>query len=211
MSSSFSPLPRRYPSCLLRERGPKQVPKVSPTPESPIRVDRLPPTAFATIVISRHPRVTSADIAFVPRPSPSHMPAAMAMTFLTAPPISTPMTSLDVKTLKFEFAKSSTVSSHRRSEAEATVTAVARPAAISLAKEGPLRNASSRMVPVSSTRMSFMRERVPDSMPFETQMMDVVGGMCSATFLRNSRLYCVGTACRMYVASRNASDPSAVA
>ena len=45
------------------------------------------------LAISEHPRVTSEDMAFMPRPRPSHMPAASAMTFLMAPPSSTPLTS----------------------------------------------------------------------------------------------------------------------
>ena len=35
MSSSFSPLPSRTPRFRFRERGPKHVPKVSPTPLRP--------------------------------------------------------------------------------------------------------------------------------------------------------------------------------
>jgi hypothetical protein len=44
-------------------------------------------------VTSARPRVISAARAFRPNPSPSQMPVAMAITFLTAPPISTPITS----------------------------------------------------------------------------------------------------------------------
>ncbi len=40
-------------------------------------------------VKSSPPLVTRADIAFVPKPRPSHIPAASAMTFFTAPPTST--------------------------------------------------------------------------------------------------------------------------
>jgi hypothetical protein len=42
-------------------------------------------------VISARPRVISAARAFNPNPSPSHMPVAIAITFFTAPPISTPV------------------------------------------------------------------------------------------------------------------------
>lgn len=44
--------------------------------------------------VSARPRVTSAALAFSPKPSPSLRPAAMAMTFLIAPPSSTPGTSV---------------------------------------------------------------------------------------------------------------------
>lgn len=42
------------------------------------------------LLISVHPRVTNDDIAFIPKPKPSHIPAANAITFLIAPPNSTP-------------------------------------------------------------------------------------------------------------------------
>ena len=77
---------------IARER-PKQVPKVSPTPERPKTVEDSPPVLVTSRRISPHPRVTSAAIAFVPSPRPSLIPAAIAMTFFTAPPISTPITS----------------------------------------------------------------------------------------------------------------------
>ena len=44
---------------------------------------------------------------FVPRPSPSQMPAAIAITFLSAPPVSTPATSECVYTLKLGVVKRS--------------------------------------------------------------------------------------------------------
>jgi hypothetical protein len=40
--------------------------------------------------ISWQPLVTREDIAFIPRPNPSHIPAANAITFFTAPPNSSP-------------------------------------------------------------------------------------------------------------------------
>ena len=41
--------------------------------------------------ISIQPLVTNDDMAFIPKPSPSHIPAANAMTFFIAPPSSTPL------------------------------------------------------------------------------------------------------------------------
>eukprot|EP00975_Prorocentrum_lima_P047503 9931124-Prorocentrum_lima.AAC.1 len=55
-SSSFSPLPRRTPRPRLRDKGPKHVPNVSPTPLSPMRVLGCAPNAIATLRISQQPR-----------------------------------------------------------------------------------------------------------------------------------------------------------
>src|SRR3569832_1559580 len=54
---------------------------------------RRPPIATPSRMISARPRVTSAARALAPKPRPSAMPAAIASTFLTAPPTSTPITS----------------------------------------------------------------------------------------------------------------------
>ncbi len=81
-----SPCPTRTPRVRLRLKGPKQVPKVSPTPLSPMRVEGRAPMYSARRWTSLQPLVTTAAAAFMPRPRPSHMPAAMAITFLTAPP-----------------------------------------------------------------------------------------------------------------------------
>ena len=54
------------------------------------------PRATPRRVISARPRVTSAARALRPRPMPSAMPVAIASTFLTAPPTSTPTGSADV-------------------------------------------------------------------------------------------------------------------
>ena len=68
----------------------------SPIPESPMKVSGWPPRAMPRRVISASPRVTSAAMALSPRPMPAAMPAAMANTFLSAPPSSMPATSCDV-------------------------------------------------------------------------------------------------------------------
>ena len=60
ISSRLSPCPSRKPTCRLRERGPKHVPKVSPTPERPKTVDDSPPRVTTNLRISPHPRVTRA-------------------------------------------------------------------------------------------------------------------------------------------------------
>src|SRR6266699_2515137 len=79
-SSSRFPSPSSTPSWWLRDRGPVAVRMRSPIPASP--------------------RVISAALVLWPMPSPSRMPAARAMTFLSAPASSTPSTSVAEYTLK---------------------------------------------------------------------------------------------------------------
>mmetsp|Transcript_35131 Transcript_35131/g.47476 ORF Transcript_35131/g.47476 Transcript_35131/m.47476 type:complete len:201 (-) Transcript_35131:211-813(-) len=141
ISDSFSPFPMRIPRFLFLESGPKHVPNVSPTPESPARVDDFPPSRAERFCISRHPTVTRAAMALVPRPRPSLMPAANAMTFLTAPPTSRPITSLDVKTRNEDDDMKSRKSFASIPFFDAITTAVAFPSTISRANEGPERKA----------------------------------------------------------------------
>jgi hypothetical protein len=63
-------------------------------PASPAKVRARAPNATPRRVISARPRVSSAARALAPRSSPSLMPAAIAITFLSAPPSSTPITSV---------------------------------------------------------------------------------------------------------------------
>ena len=62
-------------------------------PASPAKVSGSAPMATPSRVISASPRVISAARGLLPSPSPSRIPAAMAITFLSAPPSSTPTTS----------------------------------------------------------------------------------------------------------------------
>ena len=62
-------------------------------PDRPANVSGCAPSATPIRVISARPRVISATRVFEPKPRPSHTPAPIAMTFLSAPPTSTPITS----------------------------------------------------------------------------------------------------------------------
>ena len=62
-------------------------------PASPAMVAASPPIATASVVSSARPRDITAARVLSPTPRPWAMPVAMAMTFLSAPPISHPMTS----------------------------------------------------------------------------------------------------------------------
>ena len=62
-----------------------------------MKVSARAPNASPSRVISASPRVMSAARAFSPASGmPSTMPVAMASTFFTAPPTSTPITSVVV-------------------------------------------------------------------------------------------------------------------
>ncbi len=73
----------------------------SPIPESPENVLMCAPSATPTRAISAIPRVMTAAFVLSPRSAPSMIPAAMAMTFLSEPPISTPRMSLLAYTRKY--------------------------------------------------------------------------------------------------------------
>mmetsp|Transcript_11735 Transcript_11735/g.24825 ORF Transcript_11735/g.24825 Transcript_11735/m.24825 type:complete len:237 (+) Transcript_11735:1297-2007(+) len=174
ISAMVSPFPRRYPNCRFLDRGPKQVPKVSPTPDNPAIVLDLAPNAIPNRLISLHPLVTNPLMALVPSPSPSHIPAPRAMTFLTAPPISTPTTSVLVKHLKRPSLIRAARSRARSKSSDAMTTAVApTPSTISRAKEGPLKKAKGRSSPRTSRITSAMNPMLEVSMPLLTLKMGV--------------------------------------
>src|SRR5438128_5318719 len=93
-SSSRLPSPSSTPSWWLRDSGPVAVSRRSPMPARPANVAGSAPSATPSRVISASPRVSSAARVLCPNPSPSRMPAASAITFLSAPPNSTPATSV---------------------------------------------------------------------------------------------------------------------
>src|ERR1700692_1873446 len=93
ISGSLRPLPSSTPTLRLRERSPVQVRTKSPSPASPAIVSRRPPQATTRRAISASPRVIRAATELWPKLRPSQTPAAMAITFLRAPPNSTPITS----------------------------------------------------------------------------------------------------------------------
>mmetsp|Transcript_13021 Transcript_13021/g.18970 ORF Transcript_13021/g.18970 Transcript_13021/m.18970 type:complete len:240 (-) Transcript_13021:583-1302(-) len=177
ISSIVSPFPNLYPNLRLRERGPKHVPNVSPTPESPPMVVGLAPSVKPNLLISAQPLVTNPLMAFVPRPNPSHIPAANAMTFFTAPPISTPATSLVVNTLKFSLESISAKSSANIKSSDAMTTAVATPSQISLAKLGPERKAYDRSSPRHSFNISTMKPKLVVSIPLDALKTGTPAGM----------------------------------
>src|SRR6266487_18739 len=91
---SVCPCPRATPSDRLRDRAPVAVRIKSPMPARPAKVTGCAPSVTPRRVISARPRVISAARVLKPSPRPSRMPAASAITFLSAPASSTPTTSV---------------------------------------------------------------------------------------------------------------------
>ena len=80
----------------LRDRSPVQVSTKSPIPASPDKVIGFAPFFTARRTSSARPRVMIAARVLEPNPIPSAIPAAIAQTFLSDPPSSTPATSFEV-------------------------------------------------------------------------------------------------------------------
>ena len=92
-SRRLVPRPMARPSARFRLCVPVAVSTRSPSPASPAKVRAEAPSATPSRAISASPRVTSAARAFSPSARLSDSPAAMAITFFSAPPSSTPSTS----------------------------------------------------------------------------------------------------------------------
>src|SRR5262245_38274160 len=99
-SSSFRPLPSSTPTVRLRLCVLVHVATRSPMPARLENVSGLPPSAMPRRVSSARPRVSRAALVLSPYPRPSAIPAAIAITFLSAPALSHPTTSGFVYTRK---------------------------------------------------------------------------------------------------------------
>ena len=67
----------------------------SPAPLSPRKVSSFAPKNLPNLAISTRPREMRLALALLPKFNPSHIPLAIAMTFLYAPQTSAPITSSD--------------------------------------------------------------------------------------------------------------------
>ena len=84
----------KSPKVYVRDSGLVQVAIRSPMPVRPAKVSGRPPIATPSRVISASPRVISPARVLSPAPSPSPMPTAIAMMFLSTPPSSQPSRSV---------------------------------------------------------------------------------------------------------------------
>src|SRR3989449_4792387 len=140
-SSRRFPSPSSTPSWWVRDRGPVAVRMRSPIPASPANVAGSAPSATPNRVISASPRVISAARVLWPIPSPSKMPAARAMTFLSAPASSTPSTSVAEYTRKNPVENTCCTCWATACSRAAATTAVGWRAYTSRANDGPERTA----------------------------------------------------------------------
>ena len=180
----------------FRLRSLVQVNTRSPMPERPERVWGSAPIRTARRVTSASPRVINAARALYPHPSPSLTPAAMAITFFTAPPTSTPTTSEVVYTRNLEEEKTLCTLAATVSVVAAAVTAVGRPHATSAAKLGP-DNTTTRALrgsPSTSASTALMVCKVSSSIPLV--VLTISGTLCKedAIALVTARIAWEGTA-----------------
>ena len=106
-------------------------------PARPAKVSGSAPIASPSRVISARPRVISAARGLCPMPRPSAIPAATAITFLSAPPSSTPITSRLLYTRNVAVAKTCWAACAVASSRAAATTAVGCSWQTSAAKLGP--------------------------------------------------------------------------
>ena len=204
------PLPSSRPTLRLRLSPPVQVNTRSPRPLKPARVSRRPPSAHAKRVISARPLVIKPARALFPRPSDSTTPAAIAMTFLSAPPSSTPMTSLLAYSRKYLDRNSSCTSFSRDGSLDATSTAVGNSRATSAAKLGPESTATGFAPPISSSITCDIRLILPGSRPFVALTIGTSPGRKALACWITVRVPCDGTAATTHVDPTNASSRDAV-
>ena len=212
MSASFRPLPNSTPTERLRLSAPVQVSTRSPIPARPARVSRCPPRAVASRVISARPRVIRAAMVFEPSPSPSHAPAAIAMTFFTAPPSSTPVTSTLVYSRNVGPENSSCTLAVSSRSAEAITTAVGSLLATSRANEGPESAATPgvNFTETTCAMSSVIRSRVLSSRPLVALTKTILGSRCGSMRVYTARACAEGITPRTMSACRSAEPRSPV-
>src|SRR3989454_10582548 len=157
--STVRPCPMATPRLRLRDKAPVAVRMRSPIPASPANVRGFAPSATPNRVISARPRVITAARVLYPNPKPSRIPAATAMTFLSAPPSSTPMASVVVYTRNCVVANTCWTRRATLSSRAAATTAVGWRRYTSSANEGPESTATAAAAPnrSASTRESGCR------------------------------------------------------
>ncbi len=161
-----------------------------------MKVSARPPSAVPRRVSSASPRVMSAARAFDPNPSPSEMPAAMAITFLIAPPSCTPATSVLVYTRIRSLRSQPAMRSATAGVVEATVSAVGRCSATSRANVGPETTPDARNPGSSSATTSDNSLPLPGSRPLVAQASTVSAVTCGLSARRVARKAWLGTATR---------------
>ena len=181
----------------------------SPIPASPAKVAGSPPSASPNRLISLSPRVTTVARVLSPVPSPSAMPEAMAITFLSTPPSSHPMTSWWVYTRKRSPANRGWSAPATCWSSMAITLAAASPARISFARFGPVSTATGWPGSSCSTIWD-IRSRVPTSSPLVRLTTGTHGLTHGASSTKVDRNPCDGTPMTTTSASRTARSRSPV-
>mmetsp|Transcript_8691 Transcript_8691/g.29859 ORF Transcript_8691/g.29859 Transcript_8691/m.29859 type:complete len:388 (+) Transcript_8691:110-1273(+) len=206
------PLPSSIPTLLFLDRPPRHVSMRSPMPARPFIVCSWPPMATARRLISRQPLVTSSATVFTPRPMPSATPARMAITFFSAPPTWTPMTS--------SLGYTRMVGPENRCASlrliMMSLLASTAPLGVfvmmSWAKVGPDRKATGCPgLPSALGMISCIISRVSVCRPLLVDTMGTSGSIFSRIPSRKTLVDCSGMQCTMKLVPRSASSASVVA
>src|SRR5437016_7550833 len=202
--STVRPWPMATPRLRLRDKAPVAVRMRSPIPASPANVRGFAPSATPNRVISARPRVITAARVLYPNPRPSRIPAATAMTFLSAPPSSTPMASVVVYTRNCAVAKTCWTRRATLSSRAAATTAVGWRRYTSSANEGPESTATAAAAPNRSARTQDSGCSCSGSSPLDTLTISGRPATAPATSLITGRTACEGAAETRTSASRTA-------
>ncbi len=153
-----------------------------------------PPNFTHSRVISASPRVTMAATALSPNPSPEHAPAAIAMTFLSAPPNSTPNTSCVVYARKLPLLTAFCNDMQSVLSYPARLTEVANPRATSNANDGPDKKHERLCAhaPNVESMSSDIVMSVSFSMPFVAHIIAASRGKCGASPVKTARVTWLG-------------------
>ena len=180
--STLSPLPSAKPKRRLRDWLSVQVKIKSPRPAIPIKVSGFAPRAQPNRVSSARPRVIKAVRALAPKPTPSEIPAPIAITFLTAPPSCMPIKSslLYTRNERPQCSKSANCCANS-GEVDETEIAVGEPIAISFANVGPESTASAISSPSSCCATSCNKRPVFGSRPLVAHA--TLASICNAGFI----------------------------
>src|SRR4030095_3821753 len=162
ISATLWPRPSFSPKVRFLDNGEEQVATRSPSPASPEKVYGSAPNAAPSRAVSASPLVISDAFALSPKPIPSAMPTAIAITFLTAPASSVPTTSVLVYGLKYGVWHSACTRAAPSSSAHAMTLAAGWRCATSPARFGPDSTATrAGGRPVTSRTTSLIRLVVP--------------------------------------------------
>ncbi len=167
ISSRVAPRPMAIPALLFLLCRLVQVTIKSPIPDNPAKVKGLAFNFLPNLDISTIPLVMRAALVLSPKPKPSEIPTARAITFFNAPDISTPTMSRFVYTLNLGVINISCMYSAVCLSLADTTTAVGKSLDTSSAWLGPDNTATLQPGTVSSITWDNLK-KVLSSKPLAT-------------------------------------------